>query len=90
MENVELYIFLYYLIINIILLITMFVDKYRAINNKWRIREKYLFKLAIFGGGLGGLLGMYLFHHKTKKIKFKFIFNLSILLHIIIIYIILF
>ena len=29
--------------------------------------------LSLLGGCFGTLLGMYLFHHKTKKLKFKLI-----------------
>lgn len=46
------------------------VDKQRAIRGKWRVPEKTLIGLAVFGGSIGAILGMHLFHHKTKKLKF--------------------
>jgi len=49
----------------------MFIDKQRAIKHKWRISEYTLISLAIIGGSLGILFGMYTFRHKTKKSKFK-------------------
>lgn len=67
MENIFI---LYLIIINIISFLTMFVDKNRAKNNEWRIKEHTLFSLSFIGGALGSLLGMYTFRHKTKHIKF--------------------
>lgn len=49
----------------------MGLDKYKAIRNKWRIPEKVLFLSAILGGSIGSVLGMYMFHHKTKHASFR-------------------
>ena len=46
-------------------------DKFKAKNKKRRISNKTLFSLCIIGGSIGGLFGMYLFHHKTKKAQDK-------------------
>ena len=51
-----------------------FLDKKRSIKNKYRIQEKTLLTLSMIGGCFGGIIGMNLFHHKTKKIKFKIIY----------------
>lgn len=64
------YIFIYLLIINVIAFISMYIDKQRAINHKWRIKEATLLCLAILGGSLGAYLGMKTFRHKTKHLKF--------------------
>ena len=48
----------------------MLYDKYLAKNNLWRIPEKTLLGVAILGGSLGCLLGMYTVRHKTKHLKF--------------------
>ena len=77
---------IYYIIINIILFILMGIDKLRAKKNKWRVPESSLFIISIMGGSIGGFCGMYLFHHKTKKWSFKIIYALSLVIHIIIIY----
>jgi uncharacterized membrane protein YsdA (DUF1294 family) len=52
----------------------MGIDKYKAKHNKWRIKEKLLFTFVILGGGIGGTLGMFCFHHKTKHWYFRFFF----------------
>ena len=41
-------------------------DKRRARKGKWRVPEKTLFLLPLLGGSIGALLGMRVFHHKTK------------------------
>ncbi len=57
-----------YIIIITLLTFTCFgVDKYKARNHKWRIKEATLIGMCVLGGSLGGLAGMYIFHHKTKK-----------------------
>lgn len=48
----------------------MLIDKKKAINSKWRIPEKTIFIVTILGGGIGTIIGMYKFRHKTRKLKF--------------------
>lgn len=61
---------LYLLIINLTSFFAMGIDKYKAVHKKWRISEKTLFTLAYIGGGIGGICGIYAFHHKTMQKKF--------------------
>jgi len=42
-------------------------DKFQAKRNGWRIPERVLLGLTILGGGVGGLAGMLVFRHKTRK-----------------------
>jgi uncharacterized membrane protein YsdA (DUF1294 family) len=44
----------------------MGLDKLYARRGERRIPEKRLFLYTALGGAVGGLLGMYLFRHKTK------------------------
>lgn len=48
----------------------MFSDKEKARHGHWRIPERTLLLIAILGGSLGCLFGMYCFRHKTKHRKF--------------------
>ena len=62
---------IYYLIfINIVGLLSMYLDKYFAKNNMYRISEKNLFFIGIIGGSIGSIIGMYQFRHKTKHRQF--------------------
>lgn len=75
----------YLIIINILLFILMGIDKFNSIKKKTRIPEKVLLSLSLLGGSIGGILGMLIFHHKTKKLKFKILFPLFLLINILII-----
>ena len=46
----------------------------RRRQGKWRVPEKTLFMATACFGGLGGVLGMKVFHHKTKHWYFKVFF----------------
>ncbi len=60
----------YFVIVNIAGLMSMAIDKAKAIHNKWRIPEKTLFMIAMIGGSVGSIMGMQMFRHKTKHNKF--------------------
>ncbi len=62
---------IYLIIINIIAFLSMWIDKRKAVKGKWRISEAALLTLALLGGGIGSLAGMYTFRHKTKKLRFS-------------------
>lgn len=63
-------IIIYFVIINIIGFLIMYIDKQKAKKGKWRIPEKTIFIVTALGGGIGTVLGMYAFRHKTQKINF--------------------
>ena len=67
-------------VINLSAFLAMGIDKYRAARQKWRIPEKTLFILAAIGGSVGGILGIYVFHHKTLHKKFTVGFPAILLL----------
>ena len=47
------------------------LDKFKAEKGAWRIPEARLLWAAGLGGSVGALLGMVVFHHKTRKNKFR-------------------
>ena len=54
-------------IVNLIAFLMMWPDKRRSKREgARRISEKALFLSALLGGSLGAILGMRLFHHKTR------------------------
>lgn len=52
--------------LNVLGLILMGIDKWRAKKKSYRISEAALFATALFGGALGCTIGMFLFRHKTR------------------------
>ena len=67
------YVYSYLLIINVISFFMYYKDKRNSIKKKERIPEKVLLLVSIIGGSLGSLIGMFLFRHKTKHLKFLII-----------------
>lgn len=64
------YILLYLIVINAAAFALMLTDKLKAKQNLWRISERTLMTVAILGGSIGALAGMYIFRHKTRHPKF--------------------
>ena len=79
---------IYLCIINAAGFIFMLLDKLKAKKNLWRIPEATLFTVAILGGSIGSLLGMYAVRHKTKHLKFTIgmplIFALQVMVAVLI------
>ncbi len=73
---------IYLIIINIITFTLFAVDKFRAMNRQWRIRESVLLGMSIIGGALCGLLAMHIFRHKTKTNIFKYGMPIILLIQI--------
>jgi len=77
----------FYLIgINVLTFLLYGIDKWKAQKSKWRIPEETLIWLAIVGGSIGALIGMYLFRHKTKHRKFTLGVPVIILAQAVVIY----
>lgn len=64
------YLLIYLLILNAAGFLLMLIDKKKAQLGRWRIRESTLMTVAVLGGSIGSLMGMKLFRHKTKHLKF--------------------
>lgn len=62
--------------------VVMGIDKAKAKEGKWRIKEAALFTFAILFGGVGTALGMYVFRHKTKHWYFAVFFPILALVDI--------
>jgi uncharacterized membrane protein YsdA (DUF1294 family) len=71
------------IVMNIIGFASMGIDKKRAQRSAFRIPEATLFAIALIGGSLGSILGMRVFHHKTKHWYFKFGMPLILILQIL-------
>lgn len=55
-----------YAVMNILTFITYGADKFKAFRNKYRISEKTLLIMSVFGI-FGALAGMFLFRHKNNN-----------------------
>ena len=75
----------YFIIMNLIGFALMGIDKYRAKKRSFRIPEATLFIVAIIGGSIGSILGMYAFRHKTRHRSFVYGMPLILIIQIILI-----
>lgn len=76
-------IYIYIVVINALALALMLLDKYKAKKNLWRIPEATLMGVAAIGGSLGAIIGMRLFRHKTKHLKFSIGLPVLLVIHIL-------
>jgi uncharacterized membrane protein YsdA (DUF1294 family) len=76
-------IYIYIVVINALALVLMLMDKYKAKKNLWRIPEATLLGIAAIGGSLGAIIGMRLFHHKTKHLTFSVGLPILLAIHIL-------
>lgn len=81
------YLVLAYVVLNsIILFVMMGMDKSKAKKREWRIAERTLFTVAVFGGAVGGVIGMYLFRHKTNHTNFSIGFPILAVIQLFIVF----
>lgn len=76
----------YLVIINFVTFAAFAVDKIAAIEHRSRIRIVTLLTLSFAGGSLGGIIAMYLLHHKTKKDYFSVGLPLIIIMQIVVLF----
>lgn len=70
--TVQLIVGAYFLIVNLIGFAIMGIDKRKAVKGAFRVPEATLFVVALIGGSIGSILGMYTFRHKTRKWYFVY------------------
>lgn len=86
MSDITKYLIIYLIVINLIAFLVMFLDKRKAKYGKWRIPEQTLFIVALIGGSIGAIVGMYTFRHKTKKLRFSIGFPVILILQILLVF----
>ena len=79
--------FIYFIIINVLGFGMIWYDKNLAKNNQYRISEKILLSIVVFGGMIGSGLSMLLFRHKTSKNSYLLKFFGIIIVEILVFYI---
>ena len=82
--NLKTFLVSFLILMNLLGFTAMYLDKQKARKRAFRIPEATLFKIALMGGSLGSILGMYTFRHKTRHASFVYgmpaIFLLQLLL----------
>jgi len=76
--NVIFLLTVYIVAVNLIGFFLMGIDKRKAIKHAFRIPEATLFTLAVIGGSIGCIIGMYVFRHKTRH--WYFVYGMPVIL----------
>lgn len=71
MDKLRIPLLIYLAVINVVAFVVYAFDKVQAKRKGGRVPERTLLWLARIGGGAGCGLGMLVFRHKTKHIRFK-------------------
>ena len=74
---------IYFLLVNLLGFYAMYSDKLRSKKRAFRIPEATLFAIAIIGGCIGCIAGMYTFRHKTRHWRFVYGMPIILILQII-------
>ncbi len=83
--NVVLWLVIYLVVVNLLGFAMMGIDKARARKRAWRIPEAHLMIVALIGGSVGSILGMWMFRHKTKHWYFAYGLPVILILQIAIV-----
>lgn len=81
---------IYITIINISTFLAFGIDKSKARRGNFRISERMLLGMSAAGGSVGGIMGMQIFHHKTKHMHFNLGLPAMIVMHYMIVLIFLY
>lgn len=81
-DEIAVFILWFYAIASVVTLMFYAWDKSAARKNKWRIRERTLHLMALFGGWPGALIGQQQLRHKSRKWSFLWVFYCTVLINI--------
>ena len=73
-------------IMNLVTFIVFAIDKANACAHRSRIRIVTLLGLSFAGGSVGGLIAIYLLHHKTQKDYFTVGMPMIIIMHVVVLF----
>lgn len=73
---------IYLIIVNVVAFAAYGWDKYCAKHDRRRIPERVLLSIAAVGGSAGALIGMAVFNHKTRKLKFNLTVPVLLVVHV--------
>lgn len=86
-NNITITIIICYLAaVSLISAMVTIIDKYKAVHNKWRVKESTLLVLSALGGSVAMYITMLTIRHKTKKLKFMLGIPFIMLMQVLIIF----
>ncbi|MDC9724595.1 MAG: DUF1294 domain-containing protein [Gammaproteobacteria bacterium] len=79
-----------YIALSTIAFILYAVDKSAARKNAQRVSERSLHLVALLGGWPGAIIAQKVFRHKTKKHAFRFVFWLTVIANVSVVFLLIF
>lgn len=73
---------LIYMLLSVVTYIAYAKDKAAARNDEWRVPEKTLQLLALFGGWPGAIVAQQRLRHKTQKVSFRLVFYIALVANV--------
>ena len=70
LTDTQIFILIALAVLNLFGFILVGIDKRQSFNQNERTPEVYFFLIAVLFASLGVFLGMFVFHHKTRKFYF--------------------
>ena len=86
MPNALAIVLLIFFVINLIAFVLVGIDKRKSMLDSSRVPEVYLFFMAALFGSVGVFLGMFVFHHKTRKVYFPVGIGLLLVQQMLLVY----
>lgn len=83
MNSYQIALLIVFAVMTVVGLLSMIIDKHRAMRGSWRISESALFVIAVLLGGVGSTIAMFAVRHKTQHWYFRVFFPIIALLQII-------
>jgi len=71
-------------ILSLVGFVLVYMDKQKAIRHQWRIPERVFYLMGLVGGSFGIWIGMFQFHHKTRKNPFRWILLGTLVVNILV------
>jgi uncharacterized membrane protein YsdA (DUF1294 family) len=72
-------------VLSVVTFLVFGLDKWKARRDRRRVSETNLLILSALGGALGGLGGMWAWHHKGRRMSFRVILPLALFLHAVVV-----
>jgi uncharacterized membrane protein YsdA (DUF1294 family) len=73
-----------YLVLSILTFVLYAADKRAAQTHRWRTPENTLLLIGLVGGWPGAAVAQQVLRHKTKKLSFRRLFWLTVILNVIV------
>jgi uncharacterized membrane protein YsdA (DUF1294 family) len=74
----------FFAILSLVGFVLVYMDKQKAIRHQWRIPERVFYMMGFLGGSVGIWIGMFQFHHKTRKNPFRWILFGTLVINVLI------